>query len=246
MINPVLMIVYNNLALTQAAVASVLEQDVDNLRIVILDNGSTDGTKQWLKSLAPKGNNYTITTEFYSENQSPIKLGNLWMPTIYSWGAEYILGVPNDVVLPPNLYRSLLKWPRGFVTATPSKVNPPAIIQNPSAVSEHTPMAVLLVRRWAYDAIMSKDGFFWDEGYFHYASDVDLSLRMAACGIRGAQLNVQYWHYESASYRLSSPEIARHTCQQADIDREYFVKKFGFSVDSPEYAERCGDVNFVA
>ena len=56
-------------------------------------------------------------------------------------------------------------------------------------------MAVMLTRKWAYDALIAKDGFFLDEGFFMYASDCDMALRMASCGIRGVQLDVPYWHY---------------------------------------------------
>ena len=31
-----------------------------------------------------------------------------------------------------------------------------------------------------------------DTGFFHYASDCDMALRMASCGIRGVQLDVPY------------------------------------------------------
>ena len=74
------------------------------------------------------------------------------------------------------------------------------------AVSENTPMAVMMTRRWVYDALVVKDGYFFDEGFFNYASDCDLALRLAACGIRGVQLDMQYYHYGSASHRLAPPE----------------------------------------
>ena len=57
--NAVLMCVYQNLALTQAAVQSVLAQDVPGgVELCFVDNGSNDGTFEWALEL-------TATTTMY-------------------------------------------------------------------------------------------------------------------------------------------------------------------------------------
>jgi hypothetical protein len=33
--------------------------------------------------------------------------------------------------------------------------------------------------------------------------------------------------------------------RQADVDRAYFVRKYGFRVDSLEYGQRASDLNFM-
>jgi len=85
----------------------------------------------------------------------------------------------------------MLKWPRGFVCASDNGHAEP-IVRPATAVSENTPMAVMLVRRWAHDAVKSHSGYLFDEGFVHYASDCDLALRMASCGIRGVQLDIPF------------------------------------------------------
>ena len=72
----------------------------------------------------------------------------------------------------------------------------------------------------------------------------DLALRLASCGIRGVQLDMQYYHYGSASHRLAPPESGAAQRTQADADRIYFEKKWGFRVDSLEYGQRPADPNF--
>lgn len=241
--NPVMLCCYNNLSLTKDAVASVFAQDIP-VELWVVDNGSTDGTWEWLQSLpVPEPNSMVILRK--EQNESPVKIANDLMKFLfYKQGCEYVLGIPNDCILPPNFYSELLKWPRGIVTASQTSDKNFVAPEVVEAVSEHTPLATALIRRWCHDALVMKDGFFLDPRYFLYASDCDLALRLAACGIRGVQLNLQYWHFCSASVRRAPSYIANRMQLQADEDRQTFVERWGFSVDSPEYGEHCGDINF--
>lgn len=235
-VNPVLMISYNNLELTKAAVDSVLAQDIP-VAIHFVDNGSTDDTWVWAEA-QPFTSRLRLTS-----NRSPLKVANEMAASIFS-RHEYLLAIPNDVRLPSSCYRELLRWPRGFVCASDGGQNEPEA-REVRPVSENTPMAVMLVRSWAYRAIIAKDGYFFDEGFFHYGSDCDLALRMAACGIRGLQLDLPYWHHQSAALKLAPASERRAMEVQADADRAYFEKKWGFRVDSLEYGQKPDDLSFT-
>jgi hypothetical protein len=67
---------------------------------------------------------------------------------------------------------------------------------------------------------------------------------MAACGIRGVQLNLPYFHHGSASWRQASPYVAKAITDQADVDRATFERKWGFRVDDERYGECARDINF--
>jgi GT2 family glycosyltransferase len=103
---------------------------------------------------------------------------------------------------------------------------------------------VVLLRKWVYDALIARDGYLFDPNIFLYVSDCDFALRLASCGIRGVQLDLQYFHYGSASHRMLPPEKARIITNQADIDRAYFEKKWGFKCDALEYGACAQDINF--
>lgn len=241
--NPVVMFFYNRtpeqLELSKKALASVFAQDIP-VRVYAVDNGSTEETWEWLTSIHEPG----FSRERYMENVPPSRLANFWASYMFDVAKyPYFLSVPNDARLPRNCYSQLLRWPRGFVSASDNGHNEPSEIEA-TAVSENTPMAVMLTRRWAYQAIRSKDGYFFDEQFEHYCSDCDLALRMAACGIRGVQLSIPFWHYGSASWRLSTPEIGRQITDRADEDRARFVRKWGFGVSDPRYEESARDINF--
>ena len=144
----------------------------------------------------------------YAKNVTPILIANKYLAELFT-RHEYVLGVPNDVILPENLYSQFLKWPRGIVTGSMTdNLNFP-LVEEAKAVNECTPMAVVFLRKWAYDALMARDGYFFDPKITIYVSDCDLALRLASCGIRGVQLDLQYYHYGSASHRMLPPEKAR-------------------------------------
>ncbi len=94
-------------------------------------------------------------------------------------------------------------------------------------------MSAMLIRRQAYETLMQRDGYFYDEGYFMYASDCDLKMRLE--GIPTAQLDILCWHYGGASHRLA---VGGQPYEQADKDRAYFDKKWGHGIDSEQYAEK--------
>lgn len=244
--NPVVMLCYNRtpkqLELSKLAVESVLAQDIP-VTLFLIDNGSTAPTWEWMRSIESEN----VIIRSHEHNISPVKVCNDWMEELFDRReCAHLLGLPNDVILPPNLYREFLRWPRGIVCGSMTGEREFPRFEQSSAVNSCTPMAVALVRKWAYDALVAKDGYFFDPNFFMYASDCCLALRMAACGIVGVQLDIQYYHYCSASHRLAPPNRISSMAYGADKDRAYFEKKYGFKVDSPRYTECALDLNFRA
>lgn len=233
-------------ALTRDCIAACLAQDVPGgVEILLIDNGSPLlATFEWASSLAQQIPNLTVRRN--PTNIAPTKVANAELGSLFSLDFPHVLSVANDIILPPGFYRELLRWPRGLVTAT--QTQDMTLVRDfagpVAAVSDHTPLACGLIRRWFYDALVAKDGYFLDDRYFHYCSDLDLSLRMTACGIRGVQLNIPYWHECSSSWRKATPEIAKQLTDGADLDRNSFIEKWGFAVTSDQYGFSCGDINF--
>ncbi len=224
--------------LTIATIESALAQDIP-VDIFILDNGSTYApTRAYLDSLDG------VTVQHYGENISPVKLANLWLGFLFEKGYQHVLGLPNDVIIPPNLYKEFLKWPRGIVTGSMTNNYNFTRFNESVAMNTCTPLCVALYRKWVWDALMAKDGHFFDERIRFYASDCDLALRVSACGIVGVQLNIQYFHYGSASHRLAPHHKVAAMAFGADEDRAYFRQKWGFGVADPEYSAAARDINF--
>jgi GT2 family glycosyltransferase len=234
------------LALTKEAVNSILAQDIGELDILLVDNGSTDGTREYFESLKRLPGPHRIRVGVSDVNLSPNVVANRCLKDWFGplWSVEKVLCVANDVILPPNMYRLMSQWPRGMVTASQTSDKNFPIFETAKAVSENTPFSVLMLRRWVYDAAMAKDGYFFDERYFTYCSDCDLALRIASCGIRGIQLDTPFWHFNSATWKLAPEAERQQMLLQADKDREKFIEKWGFRVDSLEYGQIAQDPNF--
>lgn len=245
--NVVTLLCYNTtdkqLELTKNAITSVLNQTIPT-HLLVVDNGSTQPTGEWLNTL-PIEYPERVSIIRNEVNQPPVKVSNKVLELMFETkGYDYVLGMPNDVILPPNFYEQCLRWPRGIVTASMTEDIHFPVVEEAKAVSECTPLCVALIRSWAYQALMDKDGFFLDPRYDLYASDCDWALRLAACGIRGIQLDLPYWHYGSASHRLAAPGVGKGITNQADEDRRRFEAKWGFSVTDERYGQSCGDINF--
>lgn len=244
--NAVVMIAYNQTAeqlqLTKDAVASVFTQDVA-VELWLLDNGSTPETAEWMRGLeAPEG--HRIEKQYYRENQSPVMLSNRTMATMFSLGHECVFGVPNDVTLPENCLSEMLKCPRGLVAAWMNGEREYKRVESATVVHEDCHLSVAMVRHWCFQAVVSRFGDFLGSKYFLYASDVDLKLRLAVLGIHGAQLDIECWHFGSASWRLAPPVEAAKTHRQADIDRGTFAATWGFGIGSPEHLAALASINF--
>lgn len=226
--NAVLMTVYDQTGLqtpiTKDAYNSLLAQDIP-VEIHVIDNGSTSiDTLKWLKDI-PNVIRVPI-------NRSPLGLMNSALKTLFI-KHDHVLGVPNDIIAPPNLYRRLLEWPHGIVTPGMHGENPPVVMDDITRIHGDVHLSAALIRESAYDVLLAQDGYFFDEGFFMYASDCDLKVRLAKAQVPTAQLDLLCWHYGGASHRLALR--AQDVYKQADTDREYFLKKWGFAIGSPEF-----------
>jgi GT2 family glycosyltransferase len=249
----VLMLAFDNVpeqhTLTVQTLESVLAQDIGPLDLLLIDNGSSQIATwehfQMVRDLYLERDDATrIHIAKHRENISPVKVINRALQYLWNLGHDKVLGVANDVILPENCYRLMDEWPRGLVTGSETREKDFPRVEHAEAVNECTPAAVALIRKWFHDALVARDGYYLDENFFLYASDCDFALRMAACGIRGVQTNLNYWHYGSAHWRLLPEDEGRKQTDRANVDRAYFLKKWGFTVDSLEYGQRPADLQW--
>lgn len=230
------------LELSKKTLASVLAQDIP-VSVFIINNGSDEATRKWLDEEVKSTLHGFIC--HYDENICPLIAVNRALADTAWWnGHDHVLCLPNDISIPTNLYREFLNSSRGVVTASMTTDPNFPYFEESKAISENTPMCVVMWRRWVVDAVVSKYGYLFDESLWNYCSDCDLALRLCALGIRGVQLDLQYWHFGSASHRLVDPSIGNAMRAQADVSRSLFHKKWGFGVGDCQYVNSALDLNF--
>ena len=103
-----LMVTYNRLEYTRLALEGVLKLDYPNLRVVVWDNASTDGTVEYLRERLKNLPHATLIA-------SPVNRGVV-APMNVVWSsdpeAELLAKIDNDTLVPPELLRRLAECHR--------------------------------------------------------------------------------------------------------------------------------------
>lgn len=99
-----MMVTYNRLNLTKRTFETTLSNAGEDFNIIIIDNNSTDGTKEWLKENI---NKYKLIREYkiveLNDNKGIAYGRNMGLKTYDdNFDTEYLCTLDNDVELPKN------------------------------------------------------------------------------------------------------------------------------------------------
>jgi GT2 family glycosyltransferase len=240
LMHPVLILTKNNLTLTKRCVESVRKQSVDT-SIHIYDNQSVDGTQEWISKQddiidqssgvdlgVSAGWNFVLEILFEPQRE---REGH----KTQGWGADYVLVINNDTILPTYFYAELLSYNVSFVTGYSTE---DAREIGPLFHHERRPLIVApdfsayLIRKEAWDKV----------GPFNnrmklYAGDNDWAVRAHRAGVPLYRANTPFYHERSSTLKKASPAERREIQLQADADREVFKSIYGCMPWEPGYAE---------
>lgn len=231
MFNPIIVPVRNNLHLTRKAIASFLAQDIeDGMYVLVVNNASTDGTSAWLQTQRQ------VAQMYFDPALSVAESWNRALEHVFKLGADYALVVNNDVELRPDTYRQLVADGGGFVTAVgtrdKTKIEPPYNTPDPHADKRpHPDFSCYLIRREVYEKV----GPFDENFLIAFCEDGDYDLRLYKAGIRAYCLDLPFLHHGSMTIKNADRSEIRRIQIQADKNREYFRRKWGFAMASEEY-----------
>ncbi|MDO7852497.1 glycosyltransferase family 2 protein [Hymenobacter convexus] len=104
--------VFNRWSFTQACLQSLRQQTVQDFQVVVVDDGSTDGTGEHLAREFPgvqvlPGSGQLFWTAAV----------NLGIRHALAQGADRIMTLNNDVVAPPDFIENALRWARRYPSA---------------------------------------------------------------------------------------------------------------------------------
>lgn len=224
--NPVLMLTRNNLELTKKAIESLCLQRLDRCYLYVFDNGSTDGTLDFVSGTWPLFTAGGI-------NAGVSHGWNVLLKQVFDEGFNHALVINNDVVLPEWFYGELLSYDVPFVTGV--AVDNMEAIKKPAQRMPLTPnpdFSAFLIRREAWEKVGP-----FNERMVLYASDCDFHVRAHRLGIPLWKANCPYFHQRSSTLNNASPQERRVIQVQADADRATFKAMYGVIPGEPGYEE---------
>lgn len=276
MANWVVTLTRNNLDLTKRAIESFRAQDIGDVKILVVENDSSDNTANFLATQPD-------LTVIYNKPQAGVAGG--WNQALRwlmnpKWRTdvkppmpmppmcEYVLVCNNDVILRPDTFRHLVADGGGFVTAVgtrdPEKIKPVHMLSmplsdfakvmyggsviasegsrleylppDPSSKRPHPDMSCYLIRRHVWETVGE-----FDENFIGgYGEDGDIHLRMHRAGITAWALELPFLHYGAQTVTNADQNERKRIQKQADLNRDYFAKKYGFRMGSDEYYAAFG------
>lgn len=172
--NAVLMILHNTtpeqLELSKRTFETIMAQDVGRQDIYIINNCSEEATAIWLDGMVGQSGlhrgvkigEHSLFVEHLDEFVSPCKVANRLMGHLFDGlHHRHILRVANRDELSPHAHTVMLLCPAGMVRGYGTN----------------------LIRRWCYDALMDRQGYFFDEKFEDWGARVVLMLEEMRIGI---------------------------------------------------------------
>jgi hypothetical protein len=144
---------------------------------------------------------------------------------------EHVLVVNNDVELRPDTYRRLLEDGGDFVTAVGVSDREQMKTSDPSVKRFHPDFSAFLMRRHVWEKV----GKFDEKFKVAFHEDNDMHLRLHKAGINAYCIDVPFYHYGSATIKLSDAREQDRISTAAGENSRYFRDKWGFDSGTKEY-----------
>ena len=219
---------WNQVDLTLDCLASIYQQDYANFRIVLVDNGSTDGSTEKIRAQFP-----AVKVIENGRNLGYSKGNNIGIVHALEQKADYILLLNNDTIVDQQMVRLLVQaaeqdpavgitgptmlyydqpdiiWCGGnrinWANGEPIRLNEGKSFSTIQALDKQevdfiTSCAVCIKR-----AVFEKIGLI-DEKFFIYFDEIDWFARAKAAGWKTVYIpSAKLWHKVSAAMGESSP-----------------------------------------
>ncbi len=116
----VVVVTYNRLDLLKKSVAKLFQQTKEFDKLIIVNNGSTDGTKEWLKELFQKNDKLIVVTQ---ENLGSSGGQYTGFKVAYEFGFEWIWEMDDDVSARENCLEKLFNERQENLILAPLRYN---------------------------------------------------------------------------------------------------------------------------
>ena len=220
----------NCLKFTEAAFASL--KSYHNLKVVFIDNGSTDGTMKWLKALA---GTQGIGVMFNQQNLGAARSWNVGISACYEQlECDLVLVANNDVLFHINTVDVLAGRIQQLKAGILTPFNISGLLAKPENIfsysAEHAEkvepapdFSCFMISKKCFYSV----GPFDERFYPAYFEDNDYHYRMKLSGFKALKTRqAVYYHYGSRTKQSS--EDVRANCDAGYLqNRDYYKRKWG-------------------
>lgn len=238
----IVLVNYNGKRYLKDLLKSIVSQDYGSIDVILVDNGSTDGSVEWLKS------NYSTVSLIESKKNEGFGEGcNVGIDYAITHGAEYILLLNTDTILKKNLVSELVKyadcktvttattycgekddkklWYSGgkidYLTANTNQLLYREDNQNPTYEVDFVSGCCMLIHK----GIFEKVGKF-DKNFYLYYEDTDFCVRMKKAHIKMLYVTTtSLWHKVGGS-SVGGNEMSCSTQYYVTRNRLLFAEKY--------------------
>ena len=217
----VVIVTRNGLGLTKAAVKSALAQDVP-VDLLVVDNVSTDGTRDWLKTKS-----FQV---IYADRQWALaKCWNVALRALWKQGHDRALVLNNDVEIRPDAARLLSEHGGEFVTCVSvdslDRIGTPGdrdIEELRKGQRERPDFSAWMIRK----SVTDRSLWFNEELFPCYYDDNFFHVECHRKGVRCVCIDLPFYHVGASTLKNSDPAESERIKRGAGINRQKFFQKY--------------------
>lgn len=226
----------NNLELTKKCVPTLLNQCNGASDVLVLDNASTDGTVQWLRT-------QVVRYVMYARQKSLAGVWNDGLTHAWRMGYKRALVVNNDVELRDDTYTRLSNQ---FIFTSSRKMmicSGVSVREMPEQDGKKVPRTMSTRPHPDFSCFMiSRDGYMrvgpFDEQFEGaYCEDNDYHVRVVKAGLSAVCVDVPFLHHGAQTVKRADPEEKERITRLAEENRKRFWRKWGCWPGSKQYEE---------
>lgn len=204
-----MMVTYNRLELTKKTLDSLFSNTSGPYRLIVVDNGSTDGTVEWLQECKEQCNT------FWDLQLNPKNMGiaigrNQCLQLAKKYNSEYLSTIDNDIEFPEDWLRKCLDVlkvnPKMAIGLNMEGIPYPLIVKNGKTVQYKKEGNLGTACTVFNSELHNKIGFFTTEFGLYGEEDADFFFRARYAGYEMAYLEEMGTHLgqgelDSGEYR---------------------------------------------